>query len=519
MFPAEQLLHTVQSRGPRVALWSAGTAWSYDDLDRRSQSLAEQLQDLGVGPGERVGIDLANQASAVAAIWACLRLGAAFACLDPTTPSRAWAALIDDFFPRIVLTRAERLRACDVATGSRYLVDRAGLDGVGQEISSFDLERPPDGRSFVRGSDPSAQAANLVYTSGSTGRPKAVVMSHAAVGWAVQAIGGYLDLSAEDAVLNILPLSFDYGLYQVLLCGSVGACLVLEPGLGYPGPLLETLRDRAVTTVPGVPSLFHMLLQRPSFDARTLPSLRRFTNTGAHLPLDTVRAIRARFPAADLYLMYGLTECKRVSYLPPREVDAHPDSVGIPMPGCDVAVVDDDGQPLGPNRVGQLVLRSRSMMLGYWRREAETEAALRPGPWPGERCLWTGDLFLRDGNGLLYFVGRMDDIFKSRGEKVAPVEVERALRAHEGVAEASVVPAPDPVLGARICAFVVYAEGHAPDERSLKHHCAERLEPFKLPHRIAALPRLPLNSRGKVDRAALMALAASEQATAPHERS
>ena len=518
MFPAERFLQSVQSHGPRAALWAGGSCWSYDDLDRRSQSLAEQLQDLGVGPGERVGIDLANRPSAVAGIWACLKLGAAFSCLDPTTPSRAWAALIADFSPRIVLTRAERLRAGNFSAGTNCLVERTEVGAISSGFSIFDLDRPPQGRSFARGSDPTAQAANLVYTSGSTGRSKAVVMSHAAVDWAVHAIGGYLRLSADDVVLGVLPLSFDYGLYQVLLCGSVGACLVLEPGLGYPGPLLATLRELNVTTLPGVPSLFHMLLQRSTFHAETLPKLRRFTNTGAHLPLDTVRSIRERFPAADLYLMYGLTECKRVSYLPPDLVDAHPDSVGIPMPGCDVAVVDEDGRPLGPNRVGQLVLRSRSLMMGYWGRETETEIALRPGPWPNERCLWTGDLFLRDGNDLLYFVGRMDDVFKSRGEKVAPLEIERALRAHEGIVDACVVPSPDPVLGSRICAFVVHAQGHAPDERSLKLHCAERLEAFKLPHRITELARLPLNSRGKVDRAALMALAAAEPSASASRR-
>jgi long-chain acyl-CoA synthetase len=495
---------TLRVHPDRTALCTGDVRWSYAELDARVQSLAEQLAALGAGPGERVGIDLQNTASAVVAIWAALRTGAAFVCLDATSPPARWSALVDDFRPCLVLTRAARLDACTALPRTPLLVDVR--EPARNSTATFDLERAATGTHFRRSSDPRNCVANLVYTSGSTGEPKGVVMSHFAVGAAIEAIAGYLRLRPDDVVADVLPLSFDYGLYQVLLCGATGACLVLEPGFAFPGALLRVLRERAVTTLPGVPSLWHLLLQRPGFTAAMLPALRRLTNTGAHVAREDVRALRQRFPAADLYLMFGLTECKRVSYLQPELVDQHPDSVGIAMPGLEVAIVDAEGRCVHEGETGELVVRGDSLMLGYWEKPEATARRLRPGPWGTEPCLWTGDLFRRDQRGLLYFIGRVDDVFKSRGEKVAPAEIERVLREHPGVAAASVIARPDPDLDARIHAFVVLVEPGVADDRSLRLYCARRLEPYKVPHAVHVLESLPLNPRGKVDRSALGAL-------------
>lgn len=502
-FVHERFFQNAVAHPERLALVAAGRRYTYGEVARQAAALAGFLLDGGLSPGDRVAIDLGNQASAIPAMWGTLAAGGTFVYLDPSTPFPRFAELLGDFRPHALLTRPERLeglRAEDlpplVLCDGSPAAPASRLEDVWREGVSPSTPPPLD-------ADPERLLASLVYTSGSTGFPKGVMMTHASVGTAAHGIMTYLRASARDVVLCVLPLSFDYGHYQALMTGLTGACLVLEPGFGYPGALLERMREERITTLPGVPTLFALLLQLKTFRADRLPDLRVMTNTGAALGVTHVREIRRRFPAVRLYLMYGLTECKRVSYLPPEETDLHPASVGIAMPGCETAIVDGSGRPVPAGELGELVVRGRNLMVGYWERPEATAERLRPGPWPGEKCLYSGDLFRADAEGRLTFVGRRDDIIKSRGEKVAPSEVEHVLLELAGVTEAAVVGVDHPVLGSAIRAVVSLTEDAGLSPASLREHCALNLETYKVPHEFVVLPSLPRNERGKIDKTAL----------------
>ena len=235
--------------------------------------------------------------------------------------------------------------------------------------------------------------AALIYTSGSTGKPKGVTLTHRNMTFAAASIVEYLEMQQDEVVLLCLPLSFDYGLYQLLLAIMVGGTLVLEKGFAFPGKVVQLLESEDITGLPGVPTLFGVLLGLRGLEARELPALRYLTNTGAALSVTTIAGLRETFPKARIYSMYGLTECKRVSYLPPDQIDVKPASVGIAIPGTEVWVEDDDGNECAPGEVGELIVRGPHVMQGYWNDPEATAKRLRPGRWPWERVLMTGDLF------------------------------------------------------------------------------------------------------------------------------
>jgi acyl-CoA synthetase (AMP-forming)/AMP-acid ligase II len=345
----------------------------------------------------------------------------------------------------------------------------------------------------------------IVYTSGSTGFPKGVTMTHANVVAAATSITTYLESRAEDVVLSVLPLAFDYGLYQALMCAKAGATLVLEKST-FPAVLLEKLRSERVTGFPLVPTLAAVLLQMRQLEPGMFPGLRYITNTAAALPRAHIERLRELFPSARLYSMYGLTECKRCTYLPPEELERRPESVGIAIPGTEAYVVDEEGRRVAPGVTGELVIRGAHVMKGYWNDEAATARALRTGPYPWEKVLYTGDLFRTDGEGFLYFVGRKDDIIKTRGEKVSPKEVENVLYELPQVREAAVVGVPDAVLGSAIKAIVAAEPGLT--ERDVIRHCAARLEDFMVPTLVEFRPHLPKSENGKIARRELAAEAA-----------
>jgi acyl-CoA synthetase (AMP-forming)/AMP-acid ligase II len=311
----------------------------------------------------------------------------------------------------------------------------------------------------------------------------------------------YLRNVEDDIVINVLPLSFDYGLYQLLMTFKFGGTLVLEKSFAYPAAILRRIEQERVTGLPGVPTIFNMLL-RLDLSAFDLSSLRYLTNTAAALPVEHILALRRRFPNVRIYSMYGLTETKRTLYLPPEWLDAKPSSVGIPIPGTECWIEDEAGNRLGPNQVGELVVRGRHVMRGYWEAPEATAARFRPGPLPGERLCYTGDLFRQDEDGCFYFVGRKDDIIKSRGEKVAPKEVEDVLYALPGVVEAAVVGVPDPLLGQAVKAFLV-TDRPGLTAAEVLAHCKRHLEDFMVPKYVEFRRELPKTESGKIKKVEL----------------
>jgi acyl-CoA synthetase (AMP-forming)/AMP-acid ligase II len=320
---------------------------------------------------------------------------------------------------------------------------------------------------------------------------------HSNVVFASHSIIQYLQNMESDVVINVLPLSFDYGLYQLLMTFQFGGTLVLERSFAYPAAFLKLMEKERVTAFPGVPTLFALLVNH-DLSQYDLSALRYLTNTAAALPPAHVEAIRCKFPQAKLFLMYGLTETKRTLYLPPEQLNARPGSVGIPIPGTEAWIEDESGQRLGPGMVGELVVRGRHVMRGYWESPEATAQRFRAGPLPGERLCYTGDLFFQDEEGFFYFVGRKDDIIKCRGEKVAPKEVENVLYELPGVMTAAVLGVPDPVLGQAIKAVLVLNPQAQLSPAAVLAHCRARLEDFMVPKYVEFRDSLPTTTSGKI---------------------
>lgn len=493
--------------GNKVALVSKGQRYSYAVLANQVRQLAAALQSRGVRRGDRVAIFLENGVEAVVGIYATLRIGAVFMPISPSTKHEKLAYILKDARPAALIadarlqtvfapavTAVPELHTCVLVGGGDSM-----LNGKTLSWAAAMAVRPALADPGTIDQD----LAAIIYTSGSTGDAKGVMLSHRNMLTAADAICGYLGLREEDVILCALPLSFDYGLYQILMGFKVGARVILERSFTYPAKIVETLAAERATVFPGVPTMFSLLLELTSLARADLSSLRLITNTAAALSERHIQEIRCAFPQARLYSMYGLTECKRVSYLPPEELDRRPTSVGRGMPNEEVYLIDEFGNRLPFGGTGQLVVRGSHVMRGYWNKPIETAKRLKPGPYPGEYVLHSGDIFRTDAEGYLYFVARSDDIIKSRGEKVSPKEVENALYALEGVRAAAVVGVSDALLGQAVKAFVVLKPGHRYGEKEVIRHCATRLENYMVPKHVEFVDSLPLTDTGKIRKSGL----------------
>ncbi len=478
----------------KEAVVAGGRRLSYAELDRAADRLAAGLAERGVERGDRVALILANSVGAAIAVYGVLRAGAAIVPLNPGLKREKLAALLSHCGATALIcdsSSATTARAAAADAGGVDLID--DLDALAGEIAPV---RPPL----------SVDLAAVIYTSGSTGEPKGVTLSHANMAFVADSIIEYLEMDENERILCVLQLSFGYGLYQLLTSVRAAGTLVLEAGFAFPGKIVQVLEQEQITTLPGVPTVFSVLLSLSGTAERELPHLTKLTNAGAGLPTAKVEALRRVFPAARLFLMYGQTECQRVCYLPVDQLNSRPDSVGIAIPGTEAWVENADGEPAAVGEIGELAVRGGHVMQGYWNDPEATEAKLRPGATPAERVLKTGDLFRADQEGFLYFVSRRDDIIKCRGLKVVPGEVEEVLYAHPGVKDAAVVGVADELLGEAVHAHVVAIEGAELDEMTLRRHCAVHLEDHLVPGRVLIHPELPRIGSGKVDRRTLAGL-------------
>ena len=280
---------------------------------------------------------------------------------------------------------------------------------------------------------------------------------------------------------------------------KVGATLVLEKSFAFPQSIFQKLDAEKVTGWPLVPTMAAIVLQMKDLKPGAFPHLRYITNTAAALPTAHIQRLQELFPKTRIFSMYGLTECKRCTYLPPEQLRIRPGSVGIAIPGTEAYVVKDDGERASPGEAGELVIRGPHVMKGYWENPEATDRSLRPGPYPWEKVLHTGDLFQTDEEGFLYFVGRKDDIIKTRGEKVSPKEVENVLYALAGIQEAAVIGIPDPILGLAIKAVIVAPSAQL-TEQDVIRHCAQHLEDFMVPRIVEFRETLPKTDTGKISR-------------------
>jgi long-chain acyl-CoA synthetase len=482
----------------RIAIVAGDARIAYGTLDRMSDALGYALCARGVGRGDRVVVFMENVWEAAVAIFAVLKAGAVFCPVNPAVKADGLRYVIGNCRPKAILTQAKHAALCaeaGKALSSPPLVIAAGGKAAPGVLAFEDCIA--EGWGFLPGEGDDGDLAMIIYTSGSTGVPKGVMMAHANMDAASGSIAAYLENTAEDVVLCVLPLAFTYGLYQLLVAVRVGATLVLEKSFAFPYAVLEKAHAESVTGLPLVPTMAAMILSMR--ETVPLPSLRYITNAAAALPPAHIEGLAKHFPGVRLYSMYGLTECARATYLSPEELAQRPDSVGKAIPGTRAFVVDGAGEPVGPGIVGELVVAGPHVMRGYWENAEATAAALRPGGKPEEIRLHTGDLFRVDEEGFLYFVGRKDDIIKIRGEKVAPRQVETVLHACPGVAEAVVIGRPDPILGTVLHAVVV-ASDPALTDREVIRHCVRALPDIMVPKTVEFRKELPKSANGKVMR-------------------
>jgi long-chain acyl-CoA synthetase len=491
----------------KLALVDGNVRVTYETLGHKVATLARALREDGVAPGDRVLVFLESSVEFAVAVHAVLDIGAVFVPVSSLTKAdklRRLAAdsgatgilthtnLADSWMPAIA--NAPSIQSCRVAGGADLPMSVASI----RPWPPDDVAAKP-----VRARRIDQDLAAIIYTSGTTGVSKGVMLRHINMVSARRSVQQYLRYREDDIIGLVLPPAFSYGLYNLVMGLGLGATIVIERLGAFPTKVAQMLERERVTVLPGVPTMFAGLLGLRDLARYDLSSVRIVTNAAAAIPEQHVRRVRLAFPQARFYSMYGMTECMRVTYLPPDELDRRPGSVGRGMPNQEHWLVDADGRRLPFGSTGELVVRGSHVMAGYWGRPVETEQRLKPGPLYGERVLHTGDIFRADDAGYLYFVARMDDIIKTRGEKVSPREVESAIYKLQAVATCAVVGVPDDSLGEAVKAFVTLRPGWTVTERDIIKHCLSELENFMAPKSVVIVDQLPRTDSGKIRHASL----------------
>ena len=474
-----------------VAIVDGPRRITYAELLERSESTAALLVDRGLRKGDRVVIFLPRSVDAVIALFATWIAGATAVIANEHLRSMQVRHIIEHSECALVMTNTRQI----LAVGHLRYEQVLNIDQADPPLSAC----PPVS---VIGAD----LALLIYTSGSTGLPKGVMLSHGNLLSGTHIVSSYLNLSDRDVILSVLPFSFDYGLNQLLTAMSVGATLVLQRSV-FPPDICRTLEKEQVTGLAGVPTLWLQLTATHSpFLAAPLSHLRYITNSGGRLPDITVRRIRTAHPHTQVFLMYGLTEAFRSTYLPPEQVDHRPSSIGKAIPDVEVLVINDDGRLCEPGETGELVHRGANVALGYWHDPENTARVFRPHPlhqWQNGRheiVVFSGDLVTMDSEGYLYYVGRKDKLIKSRGVRVSPEEIEACAYTSGLVSQVVSFAVPGDEDQDHIVLAVVPNDPHTFDEGLLKTFCKKEMPEYMQPHIIWRLDAMPLTTSRKPDR-------------------
>lgn len=490
--PVHQLLHRASLRfGRRPFLHDSarGVTVSFSNATDLVEVYAQRLVRRGVTPGDRVIVVASNRIEVALLVFAISRAGALFVVLGDSVVRTTFRRIRDEVAPRLMVA----------GESARHLV---GADDTCPclPIDSFPVEHSADWQGLdVDSAARDPNEAGLIYTSGSSGAPRGVVATHENIAFTSERIQRRIAYRRTDVVGLLLPVSFDYGLYQLFLAARCGCQVALGSGMVAGPRLVHTLVDNQVTVFPAMPGLVAALVKLLERRPVELPRLRCLTSTGEQLPEQLVDRLRLLLPALAVFPMYGLTECKRISILVPSEIEQRAGSVGRPLDDVEVRIIDQDGAEMPVGERGQIAVRGRNVCLGYWRRSAPTSRRFVSSE--GGTTLLTGDDGWLDDAGFLYVCGRRDAVTKHRSHRISLTEVEAGFGSLPHVLEAVAVQAKD---GDDLHVFLTLGEGAAiPQRRALEG----RLEWYKLPDHVHHLETMPRTVNGKADRARLRALA------------
>lgn len=503
----DSLFETAARTPAAEALAYGDRRCSYAQLADDVRAVAALLLDARLEPGARVAVYMEKRIENVAAMFGAAAAGCVFVPVNPLLKPEQVAYILADCNVRLLATTAERL--VQLAPVLARCPDLRAVLLADGDVPPSDAAVPVLAWPARAAADCAphrridTDVAAILYTSGSTGQPKGVVLSHRNMVAGAQSVAGYLDLRADDRLLAVLPLSFDYGLSQLTTAFLRGASVVLMNYL-FPKDIVTMVARERITGLAAVPPLW-IALARLAWPADC--TLRFITNSGGAMPVPTVQALREILPDTRIFLMYGLTEAFRSTYLPPEDVARRPDSIGRAIPNAEILVVRPDGTPCAADEPGELVHRGALVALGYWNDPARTAQRFRPAPGrdPGlpvpELAVWSGDTVRRDADGYLYFIGRSDDMIKVSGYRISPTEIESVLHATGLVAEVAAFGIDHPQLGQAIAVIAVPVEEGVIDNAALLAECKRRLPAYMVPARIdlRAGP-LPRNPNGKIDR-------------------
>jgi len=517
MIPKMQnfLEETARLYSEKIAVAISGKTYTFSDIEEQSNTLATYFQNQQVKRGDRVVILLGNTIETIISFWGILKVGAIVIPVGTELKSNKIEYILKDSGASMLITNAE------IATEHQDILASSDLHKVLVTNRPEDLSKElyvdystilQQNQGVLKSSGLlSIDLAAIIYTSGSTGEPKGVMLSHENMIAATNSLNTYLGYTNEDKVMCALPLSFDYGLYQMIMSISTGATLLLEKEFTWPIFLLKRIEKEKVTIVPAVPTMVMLLHEQNKKRSFDLSSVRSVTNTGAALTRSNIQMVKNLFPTSRIFSMYGLTECKRCTYLPPEDIDNKPDSVGVAIPNTELWLVDEQNNKITtPNVMGQLVIRGATVMQGYWKKPEKTAEKLKPGLYPREKVLYTGDLCTIDEDGYLYFNGRMDHMINSRGIKVSPKEVEDYIGNIPQVNAVVITGVPHVDYGEALFAFVVLNEGESITEKDIIGFCNDSLEAYKIPEYIKIIESIPKTPNGKFNVIALKERALKE---------
>jgi acyl-CoA ligase (AMP-forming) (exosortase A-associated) len=496
------------ARAERPALTFDKTTVTYAELWSDSLDLAAGLRALDLAPGDRVGIYLEKRIEAVVAPFATSAAGGVFVPINPLLRARQVGHILGDCGARVLVTSAERLGILageiDKLDSLEHVIIVGGSagppTGLPCTVHEWDALRADE---LVDSGRIDVDVAAILYTSGSTGQPKGVVLSHRNLLAGAHSVSQYLENDENDRLLAVLPLSFDAGFSQLTTAFAVGARVVLVNYL-LPRDVVRLCAEHAISGLTCVPPLWNQLVECEWEDGAGA-GMRYFASTGGRMPRATLDRLRGIFPGAKPYLMYGLTEAFRSTYLNPAQVDARPDSIGKAIPNTEILVVREDGSECDPGEVGELVHRGALVAIGYWNDPARTAARFKPVPRRGsavcttETAVFSGDLVKRDAEGFLYFVGRKDEMIKTSGYRVSPTEIEQVAHATGLIGEAVALGVDDEQLGQRIVLVASPANGRLEPEELLAELRRE-LPLYMVPQRVVVRPALPRSPNNKLDR-------------------